>query len=202
MKEKLEEDIRHIRDIMDRSTRFRSLAGLSGVAAGIVALAGAALAWRTVFRGRDILGYLPVELDESLRFRLPVIALGTFTSAAVAAVFFSTRKSGGRTVWNSQAKRFVINFGIPLLLGGLACLSLFARGFVGILPALSLLFYGLALLNAGRDTFPEIKILGLLQAALGLVALQFTDQSLWFWAFGFGVLHIVSGMWVKRKYGS
>jgi uncharacterized membrane protein HdeD (DUF308 family) len=63
-----------------------------------------------------------------------------------------------------------------------------------------LIFYGLALVSAGKFTFGEIHYLGMLEVLTGLLALVFPSIALFLWAFGFGVLHILYGLIMHKKY--
>lgn len=200
MEEKLREDLKEIKAIMNRSTRFTALSGLSGVAAGIAALGGAFVARQTVFQGQGYFTYTGVELPREDSMYLLLIASGTLMLAALGALFFTSRKNRSQRLWNHQAKRFLINFSIPLLTGGLVCFVLLTKGMVGLLLPFSLLFYGLGLVNASRDTLPELRSLGLIEIFLGLVALQFIGYGLLLWAIGFGLMHIVFGLMVQWKY--
>ena len=202
MKEKYIEDLKEIKDIMNRSTRFISLSGLSGVSTGITALAGASLAYQTIFKEQDYLVYNAVELSsESVRYLL-LIAVGTLILAIGAAIFFTSRntKKKNQSVWDQQTKRLLINLSIPLITGGLLCLMLLLRGFVGLLPPMALIFYGLALVNASKYTLPEIRSLGLIEIFLGLIAIQFIDYGLLLWAAGFGVIQIIYGLIIQGRY--
>jgi len=109
-------------------------------------------------------------------------------------------KKQGRTIWDDTAKRLVINLAIPLVTGGLFLLILLLKGFVGIVAPGTLIFYGLALINASKYTITDIKVLGFSEIIVGLVATYFIGYGLFFWAFGFGVLHIVYGTWMYLKY--
>lgn len=200
MRDKLEEDIREIKDIMNRSTRFTSLSGLSGIAAGVVALAGVLVARRTVFGEHYIFTHEAVPMHSVFFLRLLPVALGTLAVAAVAGIFFTARKAKGRPIWNLQSRRFVANLAIPMVAGGLVCAMLLYRGLMGWVAPLTLIFYGLALVNASRDTLREIRTLGLIETALGVAALPLMEYGPLFWALGFGVMHIVFGIIVQWKY--
>ncbi len=202
MKEKYNQDLKEIKDIMNRSTRFISLSGLSGVSTGITALAGAYLTYLTFFKDHDYLVYHAVELNsESVRYLL-LIAIGTLIVSIGMAIFFTTRKTKkhNQRIWDHQTKRLLINLSIPLITGGLLCLMLLLKGFIGLIPPLTLIFYGLALVNGSKYTLPEIRGLGLLEILLGLVAIQFIDYGLILWALGFGIFQIVYGLIIQRKY--
>lgn len=201
-KEKYAEDLKEIRDIMNRSSRFISLSGLSGVSTGIIALAGALLAYKMIFKGRDYLVYNAVELNKSDLTYLLFIAIGTLILSIGSAIFFtnSKTKKQNQPVWNAQTRELLFNLLIPLLTGGLLCLMFLFKGFVGILPPLTLIFYGLALLNGSKYTLSEIKNLGLIDILLGLIAFQFVNYGLLFWALGFGAVQIVYGIIIQIKY--
>ncbi len=203
-KKKYIDDLRDIREIMDRSSRFISLSGLSGVAAGVVALIGAWLAYQTVYAGQNYLGYRQAGITSEKLINLLVIALATLILALGAALFFTRKKAEKekQKLWDLQARRLVINLFIPLAAGGLLCLILLLNGYVGLVAPLTLIFYGLALVNASKYTLSEIRSLGIAEVLLGLLAATFIGYGLLFWAIGFGVLHIVYGIIMQVRYGS
>ncbi|WP_113923440.1 hypothetical protein [Cognataquiflexum aquatile] len=203
-KEKYIQDLRQIKEIMDRSSKFISLSGLSGVAAGIIALAGAWYAYRNIYTESDFYGYQVVTISsESIA---SIIGLGALILilAIGAGLFFTAQKAkkANQKVWNSQAKRLLINLSIPLVTGGLLSLIFLSRGFIGIIAPLTLIFYGLALVNASKYTHEEIRSLGIIEIALGLLSAYFIGFGLLFWAIGFGLLHIVYGIIMHYRYGS
>lgn len=202
MKDKYLEDIREIKDILNRSTRFISLSGLSGVATGITALAGAIVSHLSFFRHQDYLVYHPVQINAKNIVYLLLLAVGTILISVIAAIFFTSNKTKKQNlpVWDIQTKRLVINLLIPLVSGGILCLLMLLKGFVGMLAPLTLLFYGLALVNCSKYTVPEIRTLGILQIILGLVAFQFIAYSILIWALGFGLIQIIYGLVIQRKY--
>jgi hypothetical protein len=203
MKDKYLDDLQEIRDIMQRSSRFISLSGLSGVSAGMIGLGGTYWAYETIFRSHELLNFKQHVLKANEFGHLVVMALVIFGAASGFAVFFSRNRSQkkGHT-FDALSKRLLLNLLIPLLAGGLFCLILLLNGLIGILPALSLLIYGLALVNGSKYTLNEIRSLGIIEAGLGILALIFIEYSLWFWAFGFGIMHIIYGLIVHRKYRS
>lgn len=202
MKEKYLEDIKEIKEIMNRSTRFISLSGLSGVSTGLIALAGVAVAYLMVFQEQNWLIEQAVSIDATNLFYLLLIAVVTLGLSIGSAIFFTTQKAikQSQKVWDQQSKRLLVNLSIPLVTGGLLCLLLLFKGFVGFLPALTLVFYGLALINASKYTWPELRNLGLFEIVLGLLAIQFIAYSLLMWALGFGVIQVIYGLIVQKKY--
>jgi len=202
------ETLNSIRDMMERSSRFISLSGLSGVSAGICALAGAWLAYGYIHGDRDP-RIRPDELYDVegpfsilLNDRLFWIAIGTFLAAFISAFFFTWLKSRkeGIPVWGSTARRLMINVSIPMIVGAVFLVQLVEYGTPALVAPGCLIFYGLGLLNASRYTLPEIRYLALVQLALGLINLRYAGLGLLFWTIGFGVMHIVYGLYMWWKY--
>ncbi len=206
------DELTHIRGLMEKSTRFISLSGLSGVAAGVAGLVGAFLAQEHY---RALLGlgsrmYGPSQnADEAFREHVSyLIADGAMVLlvALAAALWFTWRRSRrtGQGMWDGSARRLLVNLFIPLFVGGLFALALLASGAVHLVPAATLVFYGLALLNASKYTLDEIRWLGLSEALLGVVAAFWPGAGLLFWALGFGVLHIFYGglMYLRHERGT
>ena len=197
-------DLAEIRAMMQRSSKFLSLSGWAGIMAGIYALAGAWIAY-------NYLNFIPAEIaplqpdDGGLSFPQPEIvflAIGILGLAIGTALFLSYRKAQkrGEKVWNPTSRRLLANMAVPLVAGGSFMLILWAQGFIGWMIPLSLLFYGLAIYHASQFTYDEMKYMGLIQIALGLASACFIAYSLWFWALGFGIVHIVYGMIMHLKY--
>ena len=200
-KEKYANDLREIREIMSRSSRFLSLSGLSGVSTGVIALVGALLAHQYVFNTQDFLTIGSVSIEgENLRLLL-LISFGTLLLSVLSALWFTRGKSKKERqyVWDLQAKRLLLNLMIPLTTGGILSLIFLFRGYVGVLPSITLIFYGLALVNGSHHTLSHIRYLGIAEIVLGIVALLFIEQSLYVWMMGFGVLQIIYGLIIQRK---
>lgn len=197
------DDIKDIKDIMNRSSRFISLSGLSGISAGIIALIGAYAAYQAVFINQDF-GYEAVIMTADILKNLLLIAIGTIVLSVGTVIYFTTKETNKRNekIWDHQTKRLLINLAIPLITGGILCLMLLLKGYVGIIAPLTLVFYGLALVNASKYTLNEIRSLGILEIILGLMAIQFIGYGLIFWAVGFGILHIVYGVVMHIRYKS
>ncbi|HLK97154.1 MAG TPA: hypothetical protein VK364_05245 [Hymenobacter sp.] len=206
-----------IRAIMERSSRFISLSGLSGVGAGVVALAGAGVGhWflRLEYgsqyeygRQYEPSGFLRLlESTEQERWLvlpyLLLLAAGMIALALVVAMFFTMRRArrAGQPLWTALGRRLAMSLAVPLVAGGLFCIALFLRGAVSLVVPGLLLFYGLALLNASKYTLEEIRWLGLTQIGLGLVAVLLPGAGLLFFALGFGLGHIGYGLLMYNRY--
>jgi hypothetical protein len=184
------EDLQAIRDIMERSSKFLSLSGLSGIFAGLCALTGAAVAWFFILNPGQ------TEMSASgVRLFLMLDALLVLISAFLGAVYFSYRKAGksGQSLWNHATRRVLIHLLIPLASGGIFILILASWNNLQLASSAMLIFYGLSLVNAGKFTFGEIHYLGLTEIALGILAGFFSGLGLLFWTIGFGLMHIIYG---------
>ena len=196
------EDIKEIRKIMDRSTRFLSLSGMSGITSGVIALIGAFLAYATIYDGQDYMQYRKALLTSDSLTQLLLIAIVILVLSIGCAYFFTTRraKKNNETLWDEHAKKMLINMAIPLITGGILSLIFISKGFVGLAAPLTLIFYGLALVSGSKYTLDEIRSLGLMEIALGLLSAYFIGYGLIFWAVGFGGLHIIYGVVMHYKY--
>jgi hypothetical protein len=198
-----EKDIASIRTMMERSVKFISLSGLSGILAGIYALVGAAVAWRLVYYPRSPLSYRIETLQETDTLtKLIITAALVLVASLGTGLWLSQRKAKkhGMNLWNVTTKTLVINLAIPLLTGGLFILILLQGGHYGIAAPACLIFYGLALINASANLYDEVRYLGYSEIVLGLIAAYLAGYGLLFWTLGFGVLHIIYGAVMYYRY--
>jgi hypothetical protein len=203
------ETLSEIRSMMERSSRFISLSGLSGVAAGCSALLGAAMVY--VYLGIQPFSNYRIFYADVLQqgkwgigyeaFFLLDAAL-VFSLAVASGIYFTTRKARrkGQKVWDKSALRMLANLAIPLVVGGIFCLALYRERQILLIAPATLVFYGLALVNGSKFTLNDIRNLGLCEIGLGIIGLFFPGYGLELWAIGFGVLHILYGLAMHRKY--
>lgn len=203
------EQIREIKSMMEKSSRFISLSGWSGVAAGIAALIGAALAYpyvdlteRETIRGIYEQNNYTSALDYFFH-PLTYIATGTFIAALAGAFTFTYIRSRKQktNIWGSMARKVLFHFAVPFTAGSLVIISLILRGDYIYIAPLSLIIYGISLFSCAKYTVSETMYLGLVQIGLGLLNLLFSGYSYIFWTLGFGVFHILYGitMWLKYE---
>lgn len=209
MKSEIEslEDIKAIRKIMEDSSRFLSLSGHSGVFAGILAIAGALAAWFFILGSEDyrftqFFGNLTEESVVAHRWLLLADAGAVLLLSLVFAFYFSIRKArrDGKAVWNPVSRRLLLNLFIPLTTGGIFVMAMLIQGYLQLAVPCFLIFYGLALVNAGKFTIGEVLYLGILEIITGLVSVVVPGWDLVFWIFGFGILHILYGLAMYRKF--
>lgn len=202
-----------IRSLMERSTRFLSLSGLSGAWAGLCALAGVAVVYTylevTPFvapGGRYYFDKAIITNKWGLDYKSVFLLTAILVLAAALAggVYFTARKARlrGERVWDATSRRMLVALAIPLVAGGVFCLALLYRGFVSLVAPCTLIFYGLALVNAGKFTLRDVETLGVLEVLLGLLGVFYPGFGLEIWALGFGFLHIIYGLWMFQKYES
>ena len=200
-KERLK-DISEIRSIMEQSTKFLSLSGLSGVSAGVIALLGACAAIFYLGGNIDYINHLkphPGISFQTFFFLDAGIVLGL---ALLFSTYFSKRKAVKMNLpfWNKTAKHLLVSMLIPLITGGLLCLIQIQNQDYDWIASSTLIFYGLALLNASKYTLREIQYLGISQLVIGLLCAWINQYDLYFWAAGFGVFHIIYGIYMYLKY--
>jgi hypothetical protein len=176
-----------IKQLMERSSKFSSISGIAGVVVGVLAtLVFACITYFNITNVTDLAVVFTITLVVSL----------------ITGVFFSAKKAKKRNekVWDSTAKRFLLNFFMPLVVGGVMCLLFAYHHLFQFIPSFMLVFYGMALLNASKFSIDTIWYLAFLELLLGIAAAFFVDAGLWFWMIGFGILHIVYGFIIYYKY--
>jgi hypothetical protein len=201
------ETLQDIKRIMERSSRFISLSGLSGVSAGICALIGAWIAhgWIGEYYGGG--NFFPRlfhshEKTNDLKWKLIELAAAVLVAAISTATLMTWRKArkSKLPVWDHTSRRLAINMLIPLVTGGCFVIGLLYKADWDFVAPSCLVFYGLALVNASKYTLTDIRYLGLLEIVLGCICMYYPHDGLYFWAAGFGVLHIVYGLIMWWKY--
>jgi len=181
------ENIRFIRETMERAGSFTAVPGWGGMAMGLTAVAAAFLAARQATLG----AWLDVWLGE---------ALLAFAIAAGATTFKA--RAAKMSLLSGPARKFALSFVPPLLVGALLTTVLFRTGATHVLPGMWLLLYGTAVVTGGAFSVRIVPMMGLCFMATGAAAL-FSPASWgnWYMAAGFGGLQIVFGLIIARKYG-
>ncbi|HLV23356.1 MAG TPA: hypothetical protein VKY36_01070 [Moheibacter sp.] len=215
------EQLKEIRSLMERSTRFMSLSGWTGIMAGIYSLLGAAAGYYVIFKmnfqenvptnvqtygsGRVVNYNYENGLSDLLSEKnmlLVLIAILVILFSAGTAFYHSSVKAKvqGVKLWNSTTRRLFVQVAIPLAAGGIFCLALLFYGNAGLIAPAMLIFYGFALLNGSKYMLKEFHSLAICEIGLGLISLFFIGYGLYFWSIGFGVLHIIYGILMQKRY--
>ena len=181
------DDLRYIRDTMERSAAFTAVPGWATVAVGVTALGAAAWAARQP----TLAAWVAVWLAEA--------ALAVMLAAA--GMVRKSQRAGG-PIWNGPARRFTVSFSIPLFAGAALTLAFLRAGEGDWMPGAWLLLYGTAVMAGGAFSVRIVPVMGGSFAALGALAL-FLPHA---WgnallAAGFGGLHIVFGWIIARRHG-
>lgn len=201
--EDLAKEIASIRNLMEKSSKFISISGISSVLIGTYALLGAAYAYYEVYGFDSQIGYRDHYVNEPLVIiKLLTTAVLVLVASIFTGVFMATKKAKAnrQSIWNTTSRALLFAMAVPLCTGGLfAIIAIFKENYA-VVASILLIFYGLALTAGSHYTFSEIKGLGILEIVLGLLALLFPGNGIVFWALGFGVLHIIYGIIVHKKY--
>ena len=201
------EDIRVIRKLMEESSRFLSLSGLSGIVAGVAGIAGAIIAHLIITGNSPHTDWCLRPLAGGEAGTAPAAKL--FAAMAVVlvvafsgAVILSSRKAkrSGIKAWTPVTRRMLISLLIPLAAGGLFVLFTVRTVPANVTAASTLIFYGVAMMSAGKFTFGEIHWLGVLEVVTGLACLLLPQWTIIIWAAGFGVIHICYGLFMHLRY--
>ncbi len=188
-------EITEIRSMMERSSKFMLLSGWAGIIAGLIAIAGTFVAFK-------FLHFSSSTIFCEAKISVLWLALAVLTTALTVAVYCSYNKAvkRGEKLWNPTTRRMLLSLSVPLITGVLIIIVLIINGLNGLIAPFTLIFYGLALFGGGYHTLPEVKVLGLVEIFLGIVALFIIKYALIFWATGFGLAHIIYGIYIHLKY--
>jgi hypothetical protein len=181
------DNLRLIRETMERAGSFTAVPGWGGVAMGVSALAAAAVAARQPTLERWLTTWL---LEAAFAMALAALAIKRKTNAAKGPLL------------SAPARRFVLSFAPPLLVGGLLTAVLYQAGLFSAIPGVWLLLYGTGVVTGGAFSVRVVPVMGLCFMSLGAVALfcPFAWGTT-FLAVGFGGLHLAFGIIIARRYG-
>ena len=208
MEEKeIQDELASIRSLMERSSKFISLSGLSGILAGVYSLIGSGVAyWLMLNNPVTVSNHItPMEAFTNvlaLGINFLIIAIAVLVMSVITAFILSSQKAkkNGQSIWGKATQILLFNVAIPLVTGGLFIFILLDQGYLSFVVPAMLIFYGLSLVSASNFTFTLVKYLGFCEIAIGLIAACLPRYALLFWAIGFGVLHIVYGSLMYFKY--
>lgn len=198
MEDRYLNDISEIKNMMSKSSQFISLSGFAGIIAGIYALIGAFVAHQLIINHDG--SYITLESNTFKLIVLTAFLVLLLSVVTATMLTYGKAKKEGEKVWNATSKRMVVNFLIPLATGGIFAILLIRNGNYGLIAPVTLIFYGMACINASKYTFRDIRYLGITVTVLGLIATEFSGYGLEFWALGFGVCHILYGSMMYFKY--
>ncbi len=181
------DNLRYIRDTMERATAFTAVPGWGGVAMGVIAVAA------------SLIGATQPGIAQLL-----LVWCGAGSVAVVVgllAMWFKAEKAA-EPLNTGPARKFALSFSPPLVVGALLTLVLFQAGSLSVIPGLWLLLYGAGVVTSGAFSVRPVPVMGVCFMALGAVALFAPDAwGNWLLLTGFGGLHIGFGLLIARRYG-
>jgi len=181
------EDLRFIRDTMERSAAFTAVSGWGQVLLGVTAIGAAALAARQA----SSFAWLRVWLAE---------ALLAFAIGVISCAWKANRR--GLPLFSGPARKAALGLAPPLAAGAFLTFLLFHSGMDAALPAAWLLLYGAGIITGGAFSVPAVPVMGICFMALGGISVL--APAAWgnsFLGAGFGGLHIVFGWLIARRHG-
>jgi hypothetical protein len=194
--------------MMERSSKYSALSGLSGAIVGFFALISITVSYILLdiapFESTSYLtklapnGTIDFDIFYRIALNFGIVLLVSFLTAIWLSNKNAVKK--GEQIWDNTTKRMMVNFTIPMIAGGIYCLILLIHNHIALVIPATMLFYGLALLNASKYTLDDLKYLGILMIIMGLLASFYVDHALLLWATGFGLLHIIYGSFMYFKY--
>jgi hypothetical protein len=183
----LAEDLRFIRDTMERASAFTAVSGWGQVISGVTALAAAAVAAQQ----SSAFGWLRVWLAEGI----VAVVIGL-----LACTWKANRR--GLPLFSGPARKVALGLAPPLVAGAFLTFVLFRAGLQAALPAAWLLLYGAGIMTGGAYSVSIVPVMGLCFMLVGsLAVLGPSVWGNWFLAAGFGGLHIIFGFLIARRHG-
>jgi hypothetical protein len=182
------DNLRFIRDTMERAGSFTGVPGWGGVAMGISALAAATIAG---LQHPNVEHWLLVWVLEAI----VALAIGGFAIEMKA-------RSVHMSIFSAPGRKFALSFCPPLIVGALLTLVLYRSGVSYLIPGMWLCLYGTGIVSGGAFSVRIVPVMGMGFLALGCAA--FFSPPMWndaYLAAGFGGLHILFGMIIARRYG-
>lgn len=200
--------LNEIKDLMQKSSRFQTISGLSIVIIGIYASLVSFAAWLLLTPAGASLGWLhdglsPMSLNTPARTWVAIAAAALLVALSFGTVcvmsYAKTKRQNHHFSFDQTVRRPLFHFFVPAITGGLLCIALLMQGHYGLTSSIMLLFYGLALINCAHYTTSDIALLGYGQLLLGIVDCFLIRHGLLFWFLGFGLWHILFGLYFTFK---
>lgn len=197
------EKLRVVRKLVERSSRFLSLSGLSGICAGVIAIIGAAFAHFFILKepANDSFEATHETLLSETTWLL-TDAVAVLLLALCCCIYFPWKKMAKCDLSPTKIMAIMTLFylTVPLFTGGILALVFLLRNDMQMAITMTLTFYGLTLINVNRLQLNGAHFLGLIEIILGIVAIFHPSWSLLLWTIGFGVCHILYGISTYSKY--
>lgn len=195
-------ELRDIRTMMERSSRFQTVSGWGILAAGLMAIVAGWVA-NIIFNGSGTTLYGDTGYIWDHKTQIAVFGSLALVVVCGLTVFLSSmllaRRRNIPFAFDATMRRLLLAFSVPLVAGGVLCLALVLQGHYGLTSSIMLIFYGLALIACHHFTYPALGLLGYAELLLGLADCFVATHALLFWTVGFGVLHVLFGIYLIIK---
>ncbi|MGI9165736.1 MAG: hypothetical protein ACR2G5_05025 [Pyrinomonadaceae bacterium] len=185
--ERAMDNLRYIRETMERSSAFTGVSGWGEVAIGVTALAAA---------------YVAAQ-QATFKAWIAVWIAGALISLLIAGWSMDRKaRAAGMPLFSGPGRKVAFSLSPPIFVGALLTVLLYRVGVVDAIPGVWLLLYGTGVVTGGMFSVSVVPIMGLCFMLLGAVTL-FAPPTFanWFLAAGFGGLHIIFGVIIARRYG-
>jgi hypothetical protein len=180
------ENLRYIRDTIQRASTFTAVPGRGGILIGVSGLAA---------------GMVAMRQDSFTAWLLVWIIEAAFAFAIGITAVLVKARSTGEDLWSKPARKFALGFVPPMLAGGIVTLALWRSGAVSVIPGAWLTLYGVAVMGGGAFSVPAVPAMGVSFFLVGCAALLVPAVGDIALICGFGLLHIVFGLLIARRYG-
>ena len=205
------EELASIRNMMEKSSKFSNLSGLSIFFTGLLTIIAASVIYFDIgFSYSDVeISYSQLinnegskeNLEQKIRLLSLIASVILILSLLILYVTASKKtKKEGIKLFNPTFKRTARSLVVPLVSGGVFSFFLIYNHMYGLVAPATLIFYGLGLIAASRNSYDELEVLGYVELVLGILASYFMGAGLLFWVIGFGLGHIVFGSYLHFKY--
>ena len=181
------DNLQFIRETMERSTHFTAVPGYGGMLMGATALVAAYIATVQVTLRDSMITWL---IEAALAFAIGMLAM------------WQKSKIAGQSLVSAPARKFALGFAPPLIVGVVVVLGLWKNGYFYIMPPVCMLSYGAAVVCGGAFSVRVIPVMGWFFMALGAIAFAIpASNGNVMMAASFGMLHLIFGAVIAKKYG-
>ena len=206
-----EKDISLIKNLMEKSSKFSNLSGYAIATTGLLALLGAVFVYfdlgisisEKYISYAELINQTGNANSIYTKIKLLVIIASLILLTSLLILYVTAKLKSERhdiNLFNSSFSRALKSLFIPVLSGGVFCGFLILHKMYGLVAPATLIFYGLGLISASKYSYNELELLGYLELLLGTIASYYMGSGLLFWMIGFGIGHIVLGVFIHYKY--
>lgn len=192
--EEIKTTLRDIKEMMEKSSRFTAISGWSIAVIGVLAMVCYFCVSSIYMKSINT----PQAIRTAIIFAICLLVV-SFSIVTLCSIRKAKRINRPFKL-DKTIGQLLFNFSLPMLVGGLFSIAMIIQGHYGLTSSIMLLFYGLALVNCHHYTAPVLRFLGYGELLLGIIDCFLVDYGFLFWLLGFGILHILFGIFFIIKY--